>query len=61
MPYVKIGTSMRMRSPFTTWICAGRSTRPKPRFLSMSDDSACSVQVWPFDWSQSAQKNAMKT
>ena len=49
MPNVKIGTSTRMKRPLTTWICAGRTVNPKPRFLSISDDSACSVQVWPFD------------
>ncbi len=48
-PKVKIGTIARMNRPFTTWICAGRMWNPNPRFLSISDDSAWSVQVWPFD------------
>jgi len=33
----------------------GQEREPDPRFLSIRDDSACKVHVWPFDCSQSAQ------
>ena len=55
-----MGTIPRMKNPFTTWICAGSTVNPKPTFLSIRLDSACSVQVCPFDCSHKAQKKATK-